>query len=451
MIYRLLRFILRLSLKGFYRGIHIEGIEHIPERGPVLFYSNHSNAFVDPLILLVHLRRPVILTAKSTLIRNPLLAPLIRAAKIELLYRRQDHAEGVDPRANLRALSALVDRLRKGEAVYIFPEGQSHSDPGLRPFRSGAARLILDYLEATEQNTETSDLYILPVGLHFDRKERWRSQAIAWVGAPRSARAWRAEHPQADARALTADLEAWLREITLNTQRQENRQLILQAARLLECAEALPPMLGQEGPWSMAAEIRTAQQVLAGAAELSEREPERLELLRSRVADFSARLDALGLHPSELHLDLGWGPAAFFVLRELELSLVGAPLAAWGWLNHLPALTLVKAIVRRMSSDLDHWATNAVFIAPPVFAIFYVLQTALAFRLLPGAWALLYAGSLPLTGAVALLYRDRLGGAIQRSRSYLRFRARPALREALVEEARQLVAQMRELERKAAE
>ena len=45
---RLVRFVVRL----FYRRIEVEGLEHVPREGPVLFVANHNNGLVDPMVVL---------------------------------------------------------------------------------------------------------------------------------------------------------------------------------------------------------------------------------------------------------------------------------------------------------------------------------------------------------------------------------------------------------------
>ena len=68
MMYRLIRFVLGLSLRGFFRTVSVQGIDRIPRSGPVLLISNHANAFVDPLLVLMSVQRRITLTAKSTLL-----------------------------------------------------------------------------------------------------------------------------------------------------------------------------------------------------------------------------------------------------------------------------------------------------------------------------------------------------------------------------------------------
>ena len=204
MMYRLVRALWRAALFAFFRRIHVQGRERVPARGPVLIVANHTNAFVDPLLILTELSRTVSLTAKSTLRGNPLLGPLIRALKVIEFHRSQDKEEGADPRRNIDAFAACRARLAEGGCIVIFPEGVSHSDPALRPFKTGAARIALEFLE----QTPGASLTIVPAGLHYEAKERFRSAAGVVFGEPFDAAAWRRTHPGADARNLTAETGA---------------------------------------------------------------------------------------------------------------------------------------------------------------------------------------------------------------------------------------------------
>ena len=147
MTYGLLRFLLGTAVGIFFRRIEVEGIENVPDTGPVLLLPNHPNALVDALVILMQLKRPVSLTAKSTLADNALLRFFIRVSKVILLHRKQDAGLGADRSRNVNALEECQRRLSQGAAICLFPEGQSHSDPSLRPFRWGAARIALEFTQ----------------------------------------------------------------------------------------------------------------------------------------------------------------------------------------------------------------------------------------------------------------------------------------------------------------
>ena len=441
MIYRLVRALWRAALFSFFRRIDVQGRERVPARGAVLVVSNHTNAFVDPLLMLTRLDRPVSLTAKSTLRRNPLLAALMRALNVIEFHRGQDRAEGADPTKNVDAMAAVRGRLAEGGLVVIFPEGVSHSDPAMRPFKTGAARIALDFVDAAPG----AALTVVPAGLHYEAKERFRSAAGVVFGEPFDAAAWRRANPAADARALTDEMERRIRRLTANFHTERDIHLFAQAAELLRVAGTQPVPLGWDAPRDYAGEAATIERLQDGRAWLARERADQLAALEARIEAVYAEMGRLGVSAEELFLPMDAARAAWFVVRELEVMLVGAPLAAWGWLNHAPAYAVLRALVRKMSRDRDHFASHAVFLFLPVMPLFYALQIGLAALLLPGGWALLYALALPLSGAVALLWRDRAGSVLRRTRTFLRFVRRPAEQRRLAGEAQAIADELRRL------
>jgi glycerol-3-phosphate O-acyltransferase/dihydroxyacetone phosphate acyltransferase len=441
MIYRLVRALWKASLFAFFRRIDVQGRERVPARGPVLVVSNHANAFVDPLLMLTRLRRPVSLTAKSTLRGNPLLALLMRALNVIEFHRPQDRQEGADPSKNVDSMVEVRRRLADGGLVVIFPEGVSHSDPALRPFKTGAARIVFDFLDGFPDR----GLTVVPAGVHYEAKERFRSAAGVVFGEPFDAGAWMRAHPGARARALTDEMERRIRALTANFETERDIQTFARAEEVLRVTSAPPAPLGWDVPRDFAGEVEVIHRLQDGRAWLARERPGELSALESRIDGLYAELHRLGVSAEELFLPMGAARAAFFVIRELEVMLVGAPLAAWGWLNHALPYATLRALVMKMSKDRDHFASNAVFLALPVVPLFYALQIAVAALLLPPLWAVLYALLLPLSGAVALLWRDRAGGAWRRARTFLHFLRRPADQRRLAAEAQAIADDLRRL------
>lgn len=185
MIYGLLRWFTGIALHWFYSSIQVSGREKIPRTGPVILAASHHNALVDALIAGWISPRRVTLTAKATLLDNPLIAwlfPLVgivplRRAKDELA-RRSDAEPEVN--RNAGAFESILKVLEKGEVVLIFPEGISHSYPHLAPLKTGAARLAL---EARDQR-HIQGLQIVPLGLNFEDKGNPGTAVLAKAGDP---------------------------------------------------------------------------------------------------------------------------------------------------------------------------------------------------------------------------------------------------------------------------
>jgi 1-acyl-sn-glycerol-3-phosphate acyltransferase len=91
----------------------------------------------------------------------------------------------------------------------IFPEGKSHDATQLALVRSGAARLAMQAVAAGARG-----LRVVPVGINYERKERFRSAVWIKVGRPLDAANWLRMHDADEhraMRALTQEIGARLR------------------------------------------------------------------------------------------------------------------------------------------------------------------------------------------------------------------------------------------------
>lgn len=414
----------------------------MPPAGPVLFVCNHTNAFVDALLLMITLRRRVTLTAKNVLARNPLLALLMKSTGVISFHRREDANKGADPRQNVGSLDQCRAVLKKGGALCIFPEGVSHSDPALRPFRTGAARIALDYVRA---DGNLGRLLIVPVGLLYEAKDQFRSAVWLRYGEPMDAGEWLADHASADAQSLTAELLQRVETVTLNYRTRRESAILSWGAEILATDGEAPPPLGwREG--SIAAWFRLLERLQAGYRTLLTTHSAEVEALTKRVRQYRTELRRFGIAADEVYLPIHRGKALFFVFRELELLLIGAPFALFGFINHALPYFLVKGIAKKLSRDRDHWATNVVFPSFAIFPLCYALQIAAAWMWLPALGSALYAIALPYTGYVALLYGERLGATLRRLRTFVYFLQNRARQEELAREGRDIIAAIRALE-----
>jgi 1-acyl-sn-glycerol-3-phosphate acyltransferase len=115
------------------------GMDNIPPSGGVIIASNHLSHF-DPLVLSHFIydagRWPQFL-GKASLFRLPVLGWLIRQVRQIPVERGSVEAA--------RSLDALIQALKEGGTVIIYPEGTTSKQPDLWPMRgkTGAARLAL--------------------------------------------------------------------------------------------------------------------------------------------------------------------------------------------------------------------------------------------------------------------------------------------------------------------
>jgi 1-acyl-sn-glycerol-3-phosphate acyltransferase len=453
----------RVALHVFFRQIEVEGRQNVPTQGPILLVPNHTNALVDPLFLVVALRRRVTITAKNVLAQNPLLGILMSGLGVVTFHRREDVGKGAEPHKNVRSLERCQQILAEGGALCIFPEGVSHSDPQMRRFRTGPARIALDFVRDkgnsgaessphapregvrhAERDDYPSRLRIVPVGLLYTEKDRFRSQAWLRFGSPVDVARWHEGQPQADARQLTDEIRTWIEALTLHYETQEESVLLGWAAEIVATGGTMPRPLGQDDR-SVAEWFRLIGRLQAGYQALRESRREEVESLIGRIRLYRGELERRGIDPAEVYLPIHWGRALLFLIRELELIVVGVPLALFGIINHLLPYQIVKWIARALSRDPDHWASNTIYPGFLIFPLFYVIQIGLAWLLLPTFWAALYTLALPYTGYYALLYRDRIGSTWRRTQTFFHFLCHSAEQAVLACEGREIITRIQTL------
>ena len=130
----LIRFTVVLLPRLIYR-LTVIGRESVPREGAALLVPNHVS-FVDGLLLMASLDRPIRFVVDARYAEYPLLRPLMKAMRVIPI------ASGEGPRVILRALRDAGAALDNGEIVCIFPEGQITRTGTLLPFRRGFERIV---------------------------------------------------------------------------------------------------------------------------------------------------------------------------------------------------------------------------------------------------------------------------------------------------------------------
>jgi glycerol-3-phosphate O-acyltransferase / dihydroxyacetone phosphate acyltransferase len=416
----------------------VVGAERIPRDRPLVLVANHVNGLIDPLMLMGTLPVMPRFLGKRTLWKISVLRPFLKLAGAIPVYRRQD--EGSDTSRNLETFARSHDLLAKGGVLALFPEGTSHSDPSLKPLKTGAARIVL---EAERKNPGLLGVRIVPIGLLFDAKEAFRSRALVQVGEPIDPTPeveLDGRDPVAAFRELTARIDKGLQDVTLNYATWEDARL---AARAADLYRRRDPEVPGRGKLSESVTVRRA--FLEGYRDLRDRHPERTAAVVEAVRDYDHLLHAFHLRDDQVGAAYRASPAARFVARSLLRMLIHLPVAIVGTVLTWPVYRLVGAIAKRATRDADQVATLKVLGAVLLFPLTWIAEGFLIGHYLNPWIGALLALTAPFTAYVALLFDDQRSTFWRESRAYLLLRTRRRVAAELKEKRENVLHQVEDL------
>ena len=422
---RFWRFFCRSVVRAFYRRVEVQGLEHIPPTGGVLLCANHANALADAVIIQAIVPRMIHPLARSGLFRSPFLRPFLSIMQAIPVYRRRDPTEG--PERNAEAFARVYDTFRRGGVVLIFPEGQSHSDPKLRPFKTGAARMVLGARDAN-----SVDPILIPVGLNFTHKGRFRSSVFVEVGTPVHTRDFAGAANEDNVRALTHQLETALSDVTINVDAQEDLDLLRRIERFFAMRH------GKYRRRSLAQRYRAMKALATAYQRLREHEPLVVASLARRLQEFQDLCAYWHIRDYHLTVRYSRDVVARFVTRCTLITFVILPLGLWGLLNSGIPFVLTYTLGNRFARSDDQYDSAKMIIGLVVFALFWSVQIAYVYNHYSNTATVLYAASLlPATAALVLLRYQRRA-ILENFRVFLLFMRRGQLR-AYMQEQREMI------------
>ena len=211
------RLLARALTRAYFNRVTVLNPERLPRSGPAFYLALHRNGAVDGFVYSSILPRASFLI--STQLRKSLFARLFFSG-IEVT-RGKD--EG-DRSANEDALARCRELLQAGGQLAIFPEGTSGLGPRHLPFKSGAARILLDCLDRGVAPP------VIPLGISYESPWSFRSNVEIVVGAPISTDLSGVSGPRERLRLLKGRVEAALEEVGVNVDTPEYQDRIQRLA-----------------------------------------------------------------------------------------------------------------------------------------------------------------------------------------------------------------------------
>jgi 1-acyl-sn-glycerol-3-phosphate acyltransferase len=377
-----IRRLVQMGLKTFFRELEVNGLENVPTDKGGIVVAWHPNGMVDPALIFSLFPRTLVFGARHGLFKWPILGWLMRTIGTVPIYRRQDlTGMSIEEQRikNTESLDALVSRIAEGSFSALFPEGVSHDDPCLRQLKTGAARIFDAAYQASEPSNRP---VIIPVGLHYDHKQRFRSSVLVnihpSIELPEAL--WNEVDQRTRLDALTNQMESTLTEVIYAMEDWEMHRNFHRAALLVR-AERL----------SSESSVRSASisERMIGVARLWEgyhqRKPEypkEVEAIVTRIEQYRLNMESLGLLDHQLDGDVRWisrRVLGILILQSILYAAVFPPLLLVGYLINFPTMALIRYAVQNFVPLQKDKTSVQLFSSIVLYPLTWCLWSGLAY------------------------------------------------------------------------
>ena len=413
MIYRILRFIFRLSLNAYFRRQHIVGQNKVPQEGALIFVANHPSAFMDPLAVGLAVHRELHFIAAGEYVGKGLKGKFFQNQLHMIPVFRPNTMPG-ETHKNKEMFEQCYAHLGQEKSLLIFPEGNSITERRLRSLKTGVARMAIG---ASKAHPEMPPVRIVPVGLNYSDPHQFRSDLYVQIGDPIDIEDYlKMEDEREAVRELTEEVAHELRSTLLHIEKEHHDDFLEQVEDIYQ--PELQDLLELEKD-DLQGNHDLQKNIIAALDHFDQESPEEIEQFKSKVGTYNQGLKKLGI--SEISMkELRIGNPPYSALLLLLL----APVYLVGFLLNALPYFLARAIVIGLRIRDSFLGSLAMSIGALCFLLWYIggaiflgLKTPL------GYWSISFPFVCYFFGLISL----KIGGLV--SRFLLRRKLRIQLQE----------------------
>ncbi|MGH1335462.1 MAG: 1-acyl-sn-glycerol-3-phosphate acyltransferase [Aureispira sp.] len=389
MLYYLFRFFLWIMFVCFYRRVYYLNSKHIPRKGTsVIFVSNHSNGFMDPILVAALQSRPVYFWVGAGEIPGNFIGKLMDKLHSIPIYRAKEGRDKMHK--NKETFRITKDYLYTGwSSMWIAPEGRCNVQKRLEPIKKGTARLAFEMMEEKDW---ALDLQILPTGVNYTNHVQFRSEVYVDLGEPLKVSDYKEqflENKETAIAQLTQDIEQGIRQKMVYIE-EENTAL----------TEAFLPLVRHNFKRPLWPLYSTDRHLCSGEQQVAK------QIEQAEASEKTTWATQLNAYEAAL---LEEGVSDFAVAhknkRSLLVLLLGFPF--WllgtlsGWIPHFIASKLRNKFVPFPAFSTSFAFTAAFF----VWILWAIIMTS-AGAFIVGWWSLLWPTIMVLLQTFAYHYTD---------------------------------------------
>ena len=397
MLYRIFKGLFLLAVRGYFRSIHIKGFEHIPASGPIVFVANHYSAFMDPIVLAVHIKRPLFFLARGEAFSSRLVTFFFSRLHMIPVYRPEISPELAHK--NKEVFQKCFDHLKKAKTILIFPEGFSRTERNLQKLKTGTARIVLG---AEAQNEFKLNVKIVPVGINYSNPHHFRSDVFVNFGKPISISEYQEIYVNNELESvlkLTDKIEKELKKLLIIVEDEKLDNLILQIESLYRS------QLREESSERDKAvqDFYISKEIVKAVTYIQKEFPDKATQFELKISNYFNVLKRLKLRDTQIRaqrIRVGmWSNILYFIL--------GFPMFLYGYLTNILPFKISEYLSKKILVRKDFIGSMKLALGVLVYLVFYTIEIITFGLLTHWYWAVVFLLTLYPTGVFTIHYIKR--------------------------------------------
>jgi hypothetical protein len=274
----------------------------------------------------------------------------------------------------------------------------------VRKIKTGAARIVL---EAEKRNDYSLGIKLVPIGLHFFSRSRFRSRVMVNVGRPIDLQPFFTINKKDNVDAvncLTAEIQDSLENLTVNVQHTELDRFVKDIENIYRDELMTQTLADHKSSKKIVAEFVVTQKIADCVEYFHENDPQKVRDIEEKISTYKRKLKRLHLKDIMVREKTSVKNLFKAELAGLARVIAGLPLAVYGVLNNFIPYRITEFIVKKFIDDRTKILMALLVGGGLTFILFYSAQVFLVWYLAGYLQAFLYFCTLPLSGFFALGY-----------------------------------------------
>ncbi len=423
----LLRNLVRLALRVYFRKVHVLNEAIIATNQPSLLVANHPNGVMDILALALLLSKNKLhFLVPAEMMNTSWRATLLKAFRCIPTERAEE-------KLSMQTLGKCSNVLKNKGKLVVFAEQRSGQAKRLSQLSNDASQIAL---EVEESYGFGLNIMLIPVGINYTHFNMFRSELMISLAIPVAVSDFKNKF-QEDKEEIFPELnESFSKRLKTEMViiEQEEHEIVTERLLTINRNDCDIPTF----PWKSKQQdkLRFDQIITGFANTLATNDATTLSDISQKTSDYFGLLASYGINDRDLS---AWGHKS---LLKFAVAFLGLPLFCIGFVINALPIWLAGAISKSGVEDTTWHETGRLIKGSWLWiANFVIITTATNF--LGGLYAGLAAGiMIPASGYFVLYFREWGRAILDKVRYFMAKSAKPDMIAALRQQREEIILMM---------